>query len=1723
MDHARDGITPLTAYEFRCPFGLVFDEGKLACDWPWLVGGCGNRGISGVLIAKTAGATANIHTATFINGGNLAASYGQYGQDAYLTSYGGSYENSIHEASGFGIKSQAGASYIASSYDDNQNKASFATVPEYEISGGRILNHGGVVLNQHLNLVGVSGHSGSGYNEINQYSNIESQKIRTHEQSQVLPLVETIAEKAVLTKLEPTLYQYPLSTPRPFSVDVPSVQVNEEKESGYSSQTIISSTPQTFVSSTPQTFVSSTQETFLSSTPQTIVSSTPATLVTAAKSVSEGYVYEKPSIQLQVPVVTPKPEVLVDVKQTSFEGYSYEKPKIAFELPKVQNELVHSISLKEQSVQLPSPRPFEVEQPIVQYQPIAIKARPVVYSTPAPAFYKQTVSVTPQKYVTPVRVSSPRPFSVVESVSISTPRPVLYEQKQEILQPVISTPRPFTIQQPVVYEQKHEIVQPVISTPRPFTVQQEVVQPVSISTPRPIVYEHRQQLVTPKPVIYEQKQYLPPVQQYVTPKSIVYEQKQYLPPVQGVTNKIIYETPKVAISTARPFVYEQKQIIAPRPVVYEQRQQYVTPKPVVYEQQVQISTPKPIIAQPVQVSTPRPIVYEQRVNIETPKPVVYEQVRPVQISTPRPVVYTQQKIIQPVQVQQEYVSIKQPIQISTPKPIVYEQVQPIQVSTPRPVVYTQSVKLETPKPVVYEQREYLPPPKIVQQPVQVQQEYVQVSTPRPVVYQQPKVVQPVQIQQEYVQVSTPKQVVYTQETPKPVYAPPVQQYVHVSTPKPVVYTSPKIVQPIHVQQEYVQVNTPKPVVYTQETPKPYVYTPPKIVQPVQVQHEFVQVSTPKPVVYQQVSTPKPIVVQPIQVQQEYVQIKQKPIQVVQPTLEYLPPETPKAVLFGLRQKPIRYEEKQYVTTPQPISTREYLPPVQVTTQQPVIYEQKQVLQQIPISTTKPVVYQQEYVQVSTPKPIYRQQYIQPVSRPQEIFYKQQPQSLVVQQPVEISTSKLIYEEEQIVTEKPRPIVVEQRFKQRPVVYQEEFQIQNLSTEREYLPPSTTEAIVRTKSRSRYRAEEFVKKTKESTAYFVENYEKTNPAISVLQQEIVQTPVVETREYLPPISESAAAVDGYFEFQKLSKIKSNVVQENVTASYDYSPPSYGYNSKIEIAPPPQEYLVDVTSTTKLPEYSSRYSAKSRTRVRVKPTTSTTEATVEAYSAPEYLPPSSENYPESYIPPRSNRRRPSGRKSKTTVVSIGEVDKKEIDEENVEILLDKYSGKFGDLLDEDKEKFVTKVIQGDGKGKIKVGKEPEVSTVGYEVTSSRSRQRGRGRKYGSSSSTTTTTEAYEEEESTTENEETADVSLTSLDLKNLKLKKDKKTVIVVSQVSDANPLLIGKLASQCSCQSNNVELKKGSKNYSPDEYSTTESQRRGRTRRPKVSDNIAIDAVSPNVDYRSNFDDTSDPTILIGGPRTRRPGSRYRTTDEPSSTYRTSDEPSGSYYVSDEPSGRYRTSSEPSSRYRTSSEPSSRYRTSNEPSNTYDDNDSSSSLPDFSRKVPSSTTEALFLPEKPNGRRIPSRSRSRNENYDFSPNDISSIPLFSPIPADEIASTVDYASVKARRPENSIDDGLKSRKTVQGSKVAAGAAFDRYGPGGWRGADEMLQGSVDCKRPGLFRHPKYCNKFYSCNYDPWKKRYTLAVFNCPVHLAYDSNLGACNWPSKGPACADDNLLV
>lgn len=121
-----------------------------------------------------------------------------------------------------------------------------------------------------------------------------------------------------------------------------------------------------------------------------------------------------------------------------------------------------------------------------------------------------------------------------------------------------------------------------------------------------------------------------------------------------------------------------------------------------------------------------------------------------------------------------------------------------------------------------------------------------------------------------------------------------------------------------------------------------------------------------------------------------------------------------------------------------------------------------------------------------------------------------------------------------------------------------------------------------------------------------------------------------------------------------------------------------------------------------------------------------------------------------------------------------------------------------------------------------------------------------------------------------------------------------------------------------------------------------------------------------------------------------------------------------------------------------------------------------------------------------------------------------------------STNDYSDKELA---DTVRKGLNLIKAAakEGAKEALNTpAFDRYGPGGWRSRDETLQGTIDCQRAGLFRHPNQCNKFYACRWDCDKKRFTLHVFNCPVHLTFDNSLGACNWPSQGPACLENTLL-
>ncbi|XP_033320679.1 mucin-19-like [Bombus bifarius] len=113
---------------------------------------------------------------------------------------------------------------------------------------------------------------------------------------------------------------------------------------------------------------------------------------------------------------------------------------------------------------------------------------------------------------------------------------------------------------------------------------------------------------------------------------------------------------------------------------------------------------------------------------------------------------------------------------------------------------------------------------------------------------------------------------------------------------------------------------------------------------------------------------------------------------------------------------------------------------------------------------------------------------------------------------------------------------------------------------------------------------------------------------------------------------------------------------------------------------------------------------------------------------------------------------------------------------------------------------------------------------------------------------------------------------------------------------------------------------------------------------------------------------------------------------------------------------------------------------------------------------------------------------------------------------LASTVDHSVI------GPIDGSVNSP-----TDDSIDGPIDRSGEYEDSVSEEIIDGATNCARPGLFRHPNFCNKFYACHWDEWKKKFTLHTFNCPVHLTFDNGAGACNWPSMGPACQDNNLLV
>ncbi|CAG2053515.1 unnamed protein product [Timema podura] len=570
--------------------------------------------------------------------------------------------------------------------------------------------------------------------------------------------------------------------------------------------------------------------------------------------------------------------------------------------------------------------------------------------------------------------------------------------------------------------------------------------------------------------------------------------------------------------------------------------------------------------------------------------------------------------------------------------------------------------------------------------------------------------------------------------------------------------------------------------------------------------------------------------------------------------------------------------------------------------------------------------------------------------------------------------------------------------------------------------------------------------------------------------------------------------------------------------------------------PQDYVISAPKSVSnfSPSVTNSYSQTRPSRVRVASQSTTTDTYV--------------NSSPGYSSSQGQVRKGNANKDRISGDRTGTLD------ENVDVLLNKYSGNFGGILNNNNnnEGFISDVIEGDlarkDGGRAGSRGRLELSTLAPNIDSTTSIGRGRvggftsktqGSRlsaanrgnggYGDNLSSDISTDDDKTELGTaTIYDADGGVQFEAVKIGYGKTKGSREPIVVVTRLSDVNPILVAKLGAQCTCTKSTTEL----------QVKRPESDRgptyRGYSSSPDygIIDGVSSTTSLPILTSSYSPREYVSPTTLSGRPYNVPRGNGFRSNVSPGVTLVTQAPTLSSVLLSEYPS-----SSTPrivgiKSREQLVSpvvsiapQPSSIFLT-GAPTVVSLSPQPSVLVDTTSRRVPISSDRSSGYP-----RRRPDVDGSSNyrpgAGYGSGPRDELS---GSPSSDDSVRTGGGpiLGGVSGPGLRGSSKSGLRGGSgsglgDASRSGAAAGASFDRYGPGGLRGVDETLQGSVDCQRPGLFRHPKYCNKFYACHWDEWKNRYTLHVFNCPVQLAYDSSLGACNWPSQGPACSDDNLLV
>jgi len=1442
-----------------------------------------------------------------------------------------------------------------------------------------------------------------------------------------------------------------------------------------------------------------------------------------------------------VTVSTPAAEYLPATSSASVSYTGGVKYATSTPLPVVQNvnngpvaELEHS-SLYGYS----QPRDFQsvvgvYKSPISAISSFSTTARPVTgytgtySSTASPAFYSSTPA--------PVTKTEFAYSSTPATVTVSTtPATVSHYSAPEYLPPKESTvetieyrsgPQISTVQPTV---QSYQQVQSV--TAKPAVIYQEryqpqQVQPVKYEYTKPAVSSYQQvQTVTSRPEIVQSVQPVVPVvqtQEYLPPKV---QTQEYLPP------KVEYRTQQV--STVQPVqTYQQVNTVTAKPaVVYQERYQ---PQPI---QSVNYQFSKPAVStyQQVQTVTSRPEIYHEVQHVSTVQPVLPTvQTQQAQEYLPPKVEYRAQQIstVQPVQTYQQ-------VQTVTAKPaVVYQeryQAQPIQqvnYEYTRPTVSTyQQVQTVTSKPQIYQQVQPVSTFANVQPTVQTYQQVQPGVSLKPTFYQQVFETKPAQpIQYEYTR-------------------PAVSSYQQVQT----VTSKPQIqsVQPVTVDyrasvNEQVQTVTAQPEI-VQEVP----------VRPVQPASYDLKTSVGSS--FQQVNLKTSSVegvqqVQPVQpaLSYEYKTVTSQP-QVYQ---EYKAPVVQQQTQYvqGEQYKPaLKYQEVQQINNvaqPQPQHT---------------VYQVNQP--QVQLANPTPFVHAYQYQQQKSVAPTFKaQEVVYDYNAPASVPIRQKETHTVELPLNQYQSYQQVNEVAQVAPVTPAPAVsvkstlypfVKTQSQEYYQTYSTPAPVQYTTVDQggsvqytssganvqysssgaaQYSGISSTTPAPVTKVVTEPARVSFVSSTPASVeisndggsgAYSTASVKEcatcgsstANLRVTTTQTASVPTTVApQTGGYQfsyqsPGIAPQPQFVDvqGYYTQNRtdyrynsgFANLADNNLPQDGSALYFLQPQvlrqNLGYYSTqrpavvekttYTVSPAPEKFYVDEPNpeiryqaeaprstlrpivvaditTAQPPVYSEAYSTKSNPTViktelkqeipfnqeylqpeipqtqvtygaRTKPKvisefnyvadgvqTVSTPASVEVESYQSTSGASIDVYPTAQPAVPSRRVRPTAR-------PVSQIDYAQNGYGQVQ---QQYAANYGSA---DEQYLAGLVSQGISEGfGTKSGASADISSNSY-VTGSGSLAQS---EYDENGFVRNTLRAKPKEG------------------------RKKSKIVIVTRLTDVNPLLVGKLGAQCSCARGRLNLK---------------GRRPGlrkvvRIIRPSTSGDVYSSTTPGYVQVSSSSEKSSEfeeDLALIND--AEKEDEEYR----PSST--TTVAPSSSS----------------TSRYRGRG---SYYQAGKAKSTIYV---SSTEEPDQEDGYDYNGEELSPVQEDENAVQIPARVTPSRRGLS--------------------ASTEPAVSERRGRLSASSERTSSERRGVS-VKSGSGSSSNAV-PSGSQTVDLGSQGTVECERPGLFRHPQLCNKFYSCNWDSWKKKYVVNIFNCPIHLAYDSSLGACNWPSKGPACVNGKLLV